>query len=304
MFDQTRAFALSEGNGRIRVDTAELRRNGPRVSHVQSTGHVVEVAEETAVTLLMPRAGHLRLRVAAAEYRMTQRGGLLVAPGARRTRVDAPDGGGLFRACAVMTPWADLRAQIADDIERDLPGLPDGLPILNSAPSYRRLSDLLDLVTGHFHDGAPPVSSQAVAALAVLVNELLRGIVVETVQTFDELRTLPAPARRVRLAEEIMRARSDEPLSMAEIAREVGVGLRSLQLAFMETRAMEPSTVLNRMRLERARDRLCAAQPGDSVTTIALDCGFTHLGRFSGAYRLAYGESPGETLTGARRRRS
>ena len=34
----------------------------------------------------------------------------------------------------------------------------------------------------------------------------------------------------------------------------------------------------------------------ESVTDIALRCGFTHLGRFSVAYRTRFGESPSETL--------
>jgi AraC-like DNA-binding protein len=56
------------------------------------------------------------------------------------------------------------------------------------------------------------------------------------------------------------------------------------------------------MRLERARERLLSAGPADTVTTIALDCGIAHLGRFPAAYRIAFGELPTETLARTRRR--
>jgi len=38
----------------------------------------------------------------------------------------------------------------------------------------------------------------------------------------------------------------------------------------------------------------------ESVSHAAMDCGFTHLGRFAAAYRDAYGESPSRTLARAR----
>lgn len=103
------------------------------------------------------------------------------------------------------------------------------------------------------------------------------------------------------MAEEIMRARSDEPLSMAAVAQELGLGLRSLQLAFIEARAMGPRDVLLRMRLERARERLLSVGPSETVTIIALDCGFAHLSRFPAAYPRAFGELPTETLARSRR---
>ena len=41
------------------------------------------------------------------------------------------------------------------------------------------------------------------------------------------------------------------------------------------------------------------AQPGESVTEIAMQWGFTHMGRFSIEYRRRFGESPSETLSRA-----
>lgn len=50
------------------------------------------------------------------------------------------------------------------------------------------------------------------------------------------------------------------------------------------------------VRLRHVRDRLLKPMPGDSVTDIAIEHGFPHLGEFATAYKKAFGESPSETL--------
>jgi AraC-like DNA-binding protein len=303
MFSQTNGFSLSDAKGRIRVDTAELQPGGLRVSRVRSTGHMVDLTEETAVTALFPSSGEIRARVAAADYRVTPQSVCIFGPNSRRTRTAPPRGGDtLFHANALMIPRQMLHDLVEAGLDRDArwAGLTDCLPLSARLPELRRMSDLLDYITRQFDFGAP-LSSRSGAAMAVLLEEFLSDLVLRSAPAFGDERTLPAACIRVRMAEEIMRERSDQPLSMAAVAREVGVGLRSLQLAFMEARAMGPRDVLLRLRLERARERLLTAGPADTVTSIALDCGFAHLGRFPAAYRTAFGELPTETL--ARRRR-
>jgi AraC-like DNA-binding protein len=305
MFSKTNAFALSDEEGRIRVDTAELRPGGLRVSRVRSTGHLVDLTEEAAATILFPSSGQLRVRVAAAEYRISSRAVCVFGPNARRTRAEAPRGAGLFNASALMIPNDTLRnlVRAGQDWDARWSGLPDSLPLSARLPEARRLSDLLGFITRQFDDSLP-LSARSVAATAVLIEEFLADLILRATPALKEERVLPAAWLRVRMAEEIMRARSDEPLSMAAVASEVGVGLRSLQLAFLEVRAMGPRDVLHQMRLERARERLLSAGPSDTVTSIALDCGLAHLGRFPAAYRMAFGELPTETLAQSRRRLS
>ncbi len=303
MFSQTNAFALSDENGRIRVETAELHSSGLRVSRVRSTGHMVDLTEEAAATVLFPSSGRLRVRVVAAEYRIAPKAVCIFGPTARRTRAEAPPDAGLFHANALMIPNPTLRDLVQAGLDQDAqwPGLPDGFPLSTRLSEVRRLSDLLGYITRQFDDSLP-IPARAAAAMAVLIEEFLSDIILRSTPALAEERVLPAAWLRVRMAEEIMRARSDEPLSMAELAREVGVGLRSLQLTFLELRAMGPRDVLLQMRLERARDRLLAPAQADTVTSIALDCGFAHLGRFPGSYRIAFGELPTETLARSRRR--
>ncbi|OXH85552.1 AraC family transcriptional regulator, partial [Burkholderia multivorans] len=59
-----------------------------------------------------------------------------------------------------------------------------------------------------------------------------------------------------------------------------------------------PMQYLRAKRLEHARELLLGATPERRIADIALDCGFTHLGRFALAYRERFGESPSDTLAG------
>lgn len=105
-----------------------------------------------------------------------------------------------------------------------------------------------------------------------------------------------AALERVKEADAIMHGRFDEPLSMLDLAREVGVGLRSLEFAFAKALGVSPRERLNTIRMDKARALLLAPGEARSVTELALACGFTHLGRFSVAYRRRFGERPVDTL--------
>ncbi len=92
----------------------------------------------------------------------------------------------------------------------------------------------------------------------------------------------------------------DRPVQVTDWARGVGVSVRYLQKIIRSEFDATPSELLKRMRLECAQRLLDEADPSRTVTSIALECGFTHLGRFAAAYRRMYGVSPGQVL-GSRR---
>lgn len=115
--------------------------------------------------------------------------------------------------------------------------------------------------------------------------------------------TAPSPGI-IRRAERLIRERSEAPLTVSEMASELGVGIRTLQAAFKQWRSTTPTAFLRETRLQRVRDELLDANSSVSVTTAATRAGFTHLGRFSDVYRRMFGESPSKTLKrGLSRRR-
>ena len=135
--------------------------------------------------------------------------------------------------------------------------------------------------------------------------ELLANLVLAAVhpEVREELALAPAalaPALADRACQ-MLAAHAHEAISIVDVAREMGVSVRALQVSFQRHVGCSPLQYLLRCRLELARGRLLSPAAADTVSTIALDCGFLNMGRFAERYRKAYGEPPSETLSRMRR---
>jgi AraC-like DNA-binding protein len=106
----------------------------------------------------------------------------------------------------------------------------------------------------------------------------------------------PIVPRDVRRALDFMEARLDAPVMFAQIVEAAGVPGRTLLKHFRDWRGTSPMRYLRDARLEKVRDALLRAGPEQSVTAIAMNWGFAHMGRFALEYRRRFGESPSRTL--------
>jgi AraC family ethanolamine operon transcriptional activator len=106
----------------------------------------------------------------------------------------------------------------------------------------------------------------------------------------------------VERAETYLRANRDMTVPISRLCRVVGLSERSLRNAFYSVHGMGPKRWMLIDRLEGVRRALSVARPPVTITDIAIDHGFSELGRFAGSYREAFGESPSETLRGSGRR--
>lgn len=97
-------------------------------------------------------------------------------------------------------------------------------------------------------------------------------------------------------AEEFIEAHFAEPIKIRDVVQVCGCSASLLHRAFQKYRDYTPAQFLAGQRLDAARRRLLSVSPNATVTSIALDCGFVHLSRFSANYRQRFGESPSETL--------
>jgi AraC-like DNA-binding protein len=104
----------------------------------------------------------------------------------------------------------------------------------------------------------------------------------------------------VRRACAIIDANLDETLSVASLAAEVGVSVRSLQNGFKQFKGTTPAEHIRLRRLHRLHEALQADQRQRSVTDLMLDSGIANFGRFAQYYRQQYGCLPSETLRRAR----
>lgn len=106
----------------------------------------------------------------------------------------------------------------------------------------------------------------------------------------------------VRRARKIV-GEAPQRFSISALSSELRVSPRTLHKAFVHVTGVGPHAYFLHQRLNAARHHLTDADPRrGSVTNIALELGFTELGRFAGRYREFFGESPSQTLQRPRRR--
>jgi AraC-like DNA-binding protein len=147
-------------------------------------------------------------------------------------------------------------------------------------------------------DANHPLANERVAEhfSAALLNALIYGQASNISAALSRAETAPAP-HFVRRVEDYIRHHFAETLTVETLARVAGVSTRTLFSGFRDFRHVTPMAYLKTIRLEKAH---AALQSGDvesaaGVTKVALDTGFSHLGRFAQAYRARFGELPSAT---------
>jgi len=108
-----------------------------------------------------------------------------------------------------------------------------------------------------------------------------------------------AAARKVlERSREYIEARLNRKIRVDSMCRYAGTNLRSLQRTFAREMGMTPQQYVKSRRLNAVRQSLLQSdrEEGLSVTIVAMNHGFVHLGRFAADYRRLFGESPRTTL--------
>ncbi|MGW4482959.1 AraC-like ligand-binding domain-containing protein [Amycolatopsis sp. NPDC004368] len=107
------------------------------------------------------------------------------------------------------------------------------------------------------------------------------------------------PSAQVRRAMEYLLDHLAEPIGLSEVARRCGTSLRSLQAGFRRDLDTTPGQWLRAQRLDRARRLLAAGEPGTTtVTGVAAECGYFHLGEFAAQFKARFGVTPSAVLGG------
>ena len=162
----------------------------------------------------------------------------------------------------------------------------------DTAHLYRLRRATLDLVTHPELDPRHERQANLIAEIIAWMNDP---------DTQWRRQGFPLYGERVRIAlraRDYMEDHFHEALRMEDLCREIGVGLRRMQRAFASYFQISPYQYLTKLRLDRARRALAAGDPAfHTVAAVAMDHGFSHLGRFSRVYRDAFGELPSETLS-------
>jgi transcriptional regulator GlxA family with amidase domain len=167
-----------------------------------------------------------------------------------------------------------------------------------STPTARGWRASLEVLRTELTEG-PGLASQVRVARQLerlMVDGLLLGQPHNYSDALDRgyWRPSSGPVARAR---QLLEEQPEEPWSTSSLAVRVHLSVRSLQEGFARELGVPPMKYLQQVRLRRARDRLREASSAQTtVASVASRLGLSHLGRFAAAYRLAFGESPSQTL--------
>jgi len=169
---------------------------------------------------------------------------------------------------------------------------------LNS-PAFQGIRALIDLATGTEFD----LLLNAGSLMPSRLREMLVDAVLEAwPHNFSEALRRPeaqiAP-RHVKQAIEYIQAHPEQLVSGTDLAGLVNVSLRALQEGFRRFVGTSIVAYQRQVRLERACEALKRG-PSSSVTDVALQYGFSNVGRFCQYFQDAYGVSPAEMRKGLR----
>jgi AraC-like DNA-binding protein len=211
---------------------------------------------------------------------------IVYAPSADHVGVDQP---GLEFTFVVTS--LDQAEEMADRLHLDLPRPERGevratstrVPVVD-----RAFGALAGTMRSHDHV-SPRLGTDVLCAMV----EVLAG----SSQAFDEVRgaqklSLDVTRACLDYAESIGRVPSNGELCLVAHVSE-----RRLRLAFAEEFGMSPTRFLRAWGLDMARRHFITHHPDSTtVSHVAANLGFDHLGRFARYYREAYGVAPNATL--------
>jgi AraC family transcriptional regulator len=181
----------------------------------------------------------------------------------------------MSRWCGVIVQPAKLKAMIGTDsaVESAI-GLQDEI-----------LGSLMRAITVEVTQGGNSGARFADAMLLAIATQLLR--------LFGKVNAAPKggiTGRQLRVVMDYVDAHLERALSVGDLATSVDLSEAHFSRAFKQTTGLAPIKFIAERRLERAK-RMLADTP-DSLSEIALACGFSDQAHFSRSFAQAFGVSP------------
>ncbi len=169
-----------------------------------------------------------------------------------------------------------------------------------SAAALHALRELTLRVTSLSFEGVDPLGYAGVSAA---IRESLLAAVDSAIADTVSMPSVPDVTRQFKVFRDVEVALSGNighAFYSGDVARQVGVSVRTMHDAVKRYRGMSLHRYLRLRRMWLVRQRLIAGS--HSVKACALAYGFWHLGDFSRGYRSQFGETPSETLARSRSR--
>ena len=275
-------FAASFASLRLKSCTIYLQRTFPRILQVQysTTGAIVGLLMDDAASLIL---NGVEARAPAF---------LLVKGSA---------------TCEIVEQQSNLVAFVNFDSidDRGWPGEFDRAQVIATEPakSDALRTTLRDVLTLASH--SPDTLAQP---------DVIESIEESILQAVDLAMAAASPASEakrlslshylslVRKFDEFVAVNAGKTLYSADVARQLGVSVRTLHNAVVAIRGMSMHRYMRLRRLWSVRQQLLRGASLQSIKAVALVNGFWHMGEFTALYRELFGETPQQTLSAARKK--
>lgn len=276
-----KGFAASFAALRLKSCTIYLQWTFPRILQVRysTTGAIVGFAMDDAVSLVL---NGVEARASA----------LLLVKGAA--------------ACEIVEPQANLFGFVNFDAidDRGWPGEVDSARLIATQPAR------LEALRAMTRDALMLASHSPEALLQPHVMEGIEESILQAIDLAMDAALPVCEGKRlslshylalVRKLDEFLAANAGRTLYSAEVARQLGVSVRTLHNAVVAVRGMSMHRYTRLRRLWNVRQQLVRGPSLQSIKAVALVNGFWHMGEFTALYRDLFGETPQQTLSAGRR---
>jgi len=275
-----RDFAASFASLRLKACTIYLQRTFPRILQVQysTTGAIVGLLMDDAASLILN----------GAEAR---------APAFLLVRGSAK--------CEIVEQQPNLVAFVNFDSidDRGWPGKLDHARVIATEPAkFEALrTTLRDVLILASHSPDTLVQPDVIESIEESILQAVDLAMAAASPASDTRRlSLSHYLALVRKFDEFVAANAGKTLYSADVARQLGVSVRTLHNAVVAIRGMSMHRYMRLRRLWSVRQQLLRGAAPQSIKAVALVNGFWHMGEFTALYRELFGETPQQTLSAAR----
>lgn len=275
-----RDFAASFASLRLKGCTVYLQRTFPRILQIQysTTGAIIGLMMDDEASLIL---NGMEARAPA----------LLLVKGSAR--------------CEIMEREANLVAFVNFDSidDRGWPGEVDRAQVIVTERSkfdaFRTtLRDALMLAS---HSPDTLVQPTVIESVEESILQAVDLAMAAASPAFEGKRlSLSHYLALIRRFDEFVAANAGKTLYSADVARQLGVSVRTLHNAVVAIRGMSMHRYMRLRRLWNVRQQLVRGD-SQSIKAIALVNGFWHMGEFTSLYRELFGETPQQTASAARK---
>ena len=203
--------------------------------------------------------------------------------------------------CEIVEPQANLIAFVnfvsVDD--RDWPGAPDRAQFVATETSRFEalrtiLRDVLLLASNSPDVFLQPGMPESVEESIVQAAD--HAMIAARLTLDDKRSKMKGYLSLVRKFDQLLAANAGRALYSAEMAKQLGVSVRTLHNAVVAIRGISMHRYTRLRRLWSVRQQLVQGAQPESIKAIALVNGFWHMGEFTSLYREIFGEAPQQTL--------